>query len=84
VIAHAAADDQHVAVAQRHQRLADGDMFGWVQAGFQRQLHHRNIGVGIDQQEGDEHAMVQAALSVLFRRDPRLRQQVAHRPRQIG
>jgi hypothetical protein len=64
VEAQAAADDQHALVAQRLQRPADGEMGRRIERGGERQLHHRNIGFGIDQQERHEDAMVEAARRV--------------------
>ncbi len=35
-----------------------------VQSLFQRQLHQRHVGVGVDQQEGDEYTVIEATFAV--------------------
>ena len=67
VIAHAAANDQHIAVAPRGEQLAQANVFRRIQAAEQRELHGRNIGVGNAEGEGDEGAVIKTASRVAER-----------------
>ena len=65
VEAHAAADNRDALIAQWRKRLADSDMGRGVEIALQRHHHHRDLGLGIDNQERHENAVIIAALGVL-------------------
>ena len=64
VVAHAAADDGDPLIAQGRQRLAELDVEGGIEILAQRQHDDRDFGLRIDDQEGHEHAVIEAALAV--------------------
>ena len=47
------------------ERLADSDMERRIEVALQRQHHHRDLRLGIDDHERHEHAVVEAALGIL-------------------
>jgi hypothetical protein len=64
VKAHAAADDRGALIAQGRERLAELDVKGGIEVLAQRQHDDRDLGLRIDDEEGHEHAVVEAALAV--------------------
>ena len=64
MVAHAAADDRHPLIAQGRERLAEPDVEGRIEILAQGQHDDRDLGLRIDDQEGHEHAVVEAALVV--------------------
>ena len=60
----AGADDQHAFTAQRCERPADLDLRGGRQAGIERQLQHRYIGIGKQVAQRHPRAMVERAIRV--------------------
>ena len=63
MIAHAAADNQSAFIAQRRQRPPDGEMRLDRSLMLQRHLQDWHIRPRIDQHEGNEHAVVETALT---------------------
>lgn len=61
---HATAHDEHAFVTQRCERPADGDVFGRVEAALEGELDDGDVGCGERDDEGDERAVVVAALRV--------------------
>ncbi|MNK87665.1 hypothetical protein D3C87_1076050 [compost metagenome] len=84
VIAQAAADDEHVLVAQRRNRAAQCQVLGRVEPAPQRQLHHRHVGVRVHRGHRREHAVVVAALGVDLRRQAGGGDQRLHALREFG
>ena len=84
VVAQAAADDEHAFVAQRRQQAAGGDVGGGVEALQHRELHHRNLRLGVGGLQGGEGAVVEAAFGVEAGRHAAGLQQLQRALRQLG
>jgi hypothetical protein len=68
VIAHAAADDQNPLVPQRAKGAPGGQVLGRIEIALEREGDDRNVGVGENQQERNEDAVVEAARRIGSRR----------------
>ncbi len=75
---HAAAQDEHPFVAQRGERAPDGEVLLGVESGLERQLHGRHVRVGVRELERNEGAVIEAALGVRRRLEPRGTQELLH------
>lgn len=64
VVAHAAADDQHVAAAQRCQRASDREVLAGIETLNERKLENRHVRLRIDEHERHEHAVVDPARAI--------------------
>src|ERR1035441_6832686 len=63
VVAHPAADNEHALVPQRLERTADTQMLCRIEAGLQRKLQHRHLGLRVDELERHEYAVIEPALA---------------------
>src|ERR1035438_7716038 len=63
VVAHPAADNEHALVPQRLERIADAQMLCRIEAGLQRKLQHRHLGLRVDELERHEYAVIEPALA---------------------
>ena len=63
---HAASDDQDTLVPQGRQCPADFEMGFGIEIMLYGELHDRNLRVRVDQEEGDENAVIEAACLILI------------------
>ena len=84
VIAEPAPDDQDALASQRRECFAEVEVEAGVEIGSQRDLHDGNVCIGVHQQQGHEHAVVETSLIFESMGDPGFGQHFADSSAQRG